>query len=198
MAGPGLAASAAAGSVASLRADIDRSKQPPRAVVEPVSPELALVDEELDRSARIGLPERPGRLTAGASTAPARRPTRRAITVLGGVLAALAVGLCTLLLVLAGSDGTQPTSTVGERAGEPAVASRFQLRWKPVRGARLYNVILWKDGDRVLDLWPAGASVRVPKRRLEPGTYQWFVYPLLGEGQSRRYGRVVARGTLKA
>jgi hypothetical protein len=197
VAGPGVAASAAAGSVARLRADIDRSKQPPRAVVEPVSPELALVDEELDRAARIGLPERPGRLAAGASTAPARRPKRRAITV-GGVLAALAVGLCTLLLVLAGSDGTQPTSTVAERAGEAAGASRFQLRWKPVRGARLYNVILWKGGERVLDLWPASASVRVPKRRLEPGTYQWFVYPLLGEGQSRRYGRVVARGTLKA
>ena len=198
MAGPGLAASAAAGSVAGLRSDIDRPKQPPRAVVEPVSPELALVDEELDRAARIGLPERPERLTAGGSSAPARRPPRRAIRVLGGVLAALAVGLCTVLLVLAGRDGPRPTSTVGERAGEPALASRFQLRWKPVPGARLYNVILWKDGARALDLWPASASVRVPTRRLAPGTYQWFVYPLLGEGQSRRYGRVVARGTLKA
>ena len=70
------------------------------------------------------------------------------------------------------------------------------LRWRAVRGAAFYNVIFWRNGRRALDLWPTKATVRVPSARLGPGRYQWFVYPAFGKTGERRYGKVVARGTL--
>jgi hypothetical protein len=172
------------------------------AVVEPLSPELALVDEDLDRSARRELPEQPELLAAETRLERPQWLPGRGVTVLGGVLVALAIVISALLLALTRDDGTRATSTPTEGTGAAAPArsapAALELRWKPVAGATLYNVILWKGGVRALDLWPKSATVRVPKQRLEPGTYQWFVYPLLRAGDGQRYGRVTARGTLKA
>ena len=38
--------------------------------------------------------------------------------------------------------------------------------------------------------------MRVPAGRLDPGRYQWFVYAAFATKGERRYGQVVARGTL--
>jgi len=78
------------------------------------------------------------------------------------------------------------------------------LRWKPVRDATYYDLVVWREGKRVLDLWPvrASASVRIDSHRhssaarLGPGRYLWFVYPGFGAKSSHRYGAPTQRGTL--
>jgi hypothetical protein len=75
------------------------------------------------------------------------------------------------------------------------------VRWKPVRGASYYNLVLWRDGRRVLDLWPSSSYAVVPKSRplhgrLVVGRYLWFVYPGFGAKASRHYGTLAQSGTL--
>jgi hypothetical protein len=82
-------------------------------------------------------------------------------------------------------------------------ASR-RLRWNAVAGATYYNVVLWRNGKRVLDLWPTSPRVVVPttsvKRelqpRLSPGSYLWFAYPGYGAKPAHRYGALAATGVL--
>lgn len=65
-------------------------------------------------------------------------------------------------------------------------------------------MILLRNGQRVLDLWPTTARVVVPKQwtfhgkrfSLAGGSYQWFVYPASGTRQAARYGALSARGSL--
>lgn len=165
--------------------------------MENVSPELALVDEQL-RPARHTLHETPPSAAAKIAGRPRepRKPTP-ALTLWGGVLAAAAT-IVTVLLLL-GNDEPAPTAKAPSTRAPAATvgAQQVLLRWKPTAGARLYNVILWRNGARVLDLWPTEPSARVPIKRLKPGSYQWFVYPLLGKASNARYGRVIARGTVK-
>jgi hypothetical protein len=137
------------------------------------------VDEQLDSSARRALPDAPDCLTA---------PTRR-----GSMPRVLAVVVAGVTLSDRGETRpgaeAKPTAEAGSRT--PDV-----LRWRPVRGAAFYNVIFWRNGARALDLWPTKATVRVPSGRLGPGRYQWFVYPAFATNGERRYGQVVARGTV--
>jgi hypothetical protein len=75
------------------------------------------------------------------------------------------------------------------------------LRWTPVRGARYYNVQLFRDGRKVLSRWPAAAKLQLRpswrfagrERRLQPGTYRWYVWPGLGRRAERRFGALVGR-----
>jgi hypothetical protein len=168
--------------------------------VEPLSPELALVDEQLVRSARLELSEQSDCLAADPhGVVPLPHRVGSAATVGGGLLVVLAVGVSALLLVghgrTSGSASPDGTTTAAENIRSSTAG--LKLRWQPVRGATLYNVILWRDGVRILDLWPKEASVQLPNKRLEPGSYQWFVYPMLGDGTDRRYGRVTARGVVR-
>ncbi len=71
-----------------------------------------------------------------------------------------------------------------------------ELRWRPVRGAAFYNVILWRNGARALDLWPRQAQIKLSVRSLPPGEYRWFTYPAMATKRGVRYGRLVAQGTL--
>ena len=86
-------------------------------------------------------------------------------------------------------------STGGSLAG-------VSLKWRGVKGATFYNVILWRDRARLLDLWPTAPRARIPgswsylgkNRRLEPGRYLWFVFAGYGQGANRRLGSHVASG----
>ena len=67
-----------------------------------------------------------------------------------------------------------------------------------IRGARFYNVQLYKGSRKILSLWPRASRLRLPLRwryekrqyALSRGVYRWFVWPSLGgrygslEGQS--------------
>jgi hypothetical protein len=78
------------------------------------------------------------------------------------------------------------------RLMSPAAASRLTtlrplLRWRPRRGARLYNVQVFEvkgsSVRKVLSAFPAGPRMRVPARTLAAGrTYAWRVWPYLRGG----------------
>jgi hypothetical protein len=78
------------------------------------------------------------------------------------------------------------------------------LRWKTVGGATYYDLVLWRHGTRVLDLWPTPPRAALPwnwryrgvRHRLRAGSYRWFVYPGFGTKSSRRYGALAGRGVL--
>lgn len=71
------------------------------------------------------------------------------------------------------------------------------LRWRPVAGARLYNVQVWRDGRKVLSRWPTRPRFQLRwawtysghRYRLRPAVYQWYVWPWFGS----RYGRLRVR-----
>jgi hypothetical protein len=74
----------------------------------------------------------------------------------------------------------------------------------PVAGASYYNLIIWRDGRRLLDLWPSSSHVLLPgtwsyqgkTRALSPGRYLWFAYPGFGARAEARYGDPVRSGIL--
>ena len=70
------------------------------------------------------------------------------------------------------------------------------VRWKAVPGADYYNVIFRRNGKRALDLWPTTASASVATGALQPGEYEWYVYPGFRSGGTRRYGPIAASGRL--
>jgi hypothetical protein len=86
-------------------------------------------------------------------------------------------------------------------AGGPAVQS---LKWKAVADATYYNLVLWRDGKRILDLWPTSPRVVVhgtsvnhgPRAGLSPGRYLWFEYPGFGAKPARHYGALAGSGVL--
>ena len=71
------------------------------------------------------------------------------------------------------------------------------LIWEPYKGARFYNVQLYRNGVKVLSLWPTKPRLRLARtwrylgkrQRLAPGVYRWFVWPALGTRARPRYGR---------
>jgi hypothetical protein len=111
-------------------------------------------------------------------------------------------------------SGRRPTRPVlsATRASEPpvspvhavAVRAGQHLRWKAVAGATYYNLVLWRNGKRVLDVWPTSPQAVLPSNwtdhgiqdRLVPGRYLWFVYPGLGAKASQHYGPLAGSGVL--
>jgi hypothetical protein len=77
------------------------------------------------------------------------------------------------------------------------------LRWPAVKGALLYDVILWRGATRVLDLWPTTTHVVVPTSWKSGGKvfhrtrgmhFLWFVYPAVGSKTSPTYGSLIRSG----
>jgi len=102
---------------------------------------------------------------------------------------------------------------VPAKRGEAVAAARERLsmkgaapsvRWKPISSATYYNLVLWRDGKRVLDLWPTSPHAVLPRNwssrgahhRLLAGRYLWFVYPGLGAKASREYGALAGSGVV--
>jgi hypothetical protein len=72
------------------------------------------------------------------------------------------------------------------------------LTWKPVKGTKYYNVQLFVNGKRVLVGWPTKASYKIPKGKLQPGTYVWYVWPALrGKKGSASFGKLIGRATFR-
>jgi hypothetical protein len=86
------------------------------------------------------------------------------------------------------------------RLGRPPL-----LRWTPVRGARYYNLQLWRRGTKILSVWPARPRYQLKRRwtyrgrswRLEPGRYRWFVWPGFGPRSRADYGRRMGPGRFR-
>ena len=167
-----------------------------------ISPELALVDEELNIYGRQVLVDFPHRVAAPASLPSGREGMRWPLPVALAGCAVLAAAT-TLGLTLADGggqarDAVPPSAATpfSQDTPHPALQSH-RLRWRSVTGATFYNVILWRNGERVLDLWPRTTTLRLPVQRLTSGGYEWFVYPVLHPGGKQRFGPLVARGTVR-
>jgi hypothetical protein len=99
-----------------------------------------------------------------------------------------------------GKKTAAPSSTTGSRDG---ASRRVRVKWQPVKGADLYNLIFWGSGKRVKDMWVTTSSVLVNTRSsnrrgaLPPGEYVWFAYPGYREGKRVKYGDLAGSGSLK-
>jgi hypothetical protein len=77
----------------------------------------------------------------------------------------------------------------------PRAASKPILRWPAVRGARYYNVQLYRGSKRVFASWPLTKQLGLPtvwrwagkRRHLIPGRYRWYVWAGLGQRSFARY-----------
>jgi hypothetical protein len=77
------------------------------------------------------------------------------------------------------------------------------LIWTPVRHASYYNVQLYRDGRKVLSVWPSQPELALSRSwtfarhrfALKPGRYRWYVWPGLGSRHAARYGNVIGAGT---
>ena len=70
-----------------------------------------------------------------------------------------------------------------------------ELTWKAQKGSAYYNLQLFRNGERVLVVWPSHASYRIPRSTLLPGNYVWYVWPALRSGGSATFASLIGRAT---
>jgi hypothetical protein len=77
------------------------------------------------------------------------------------------------------------------------------LRWTPVRGARYYNLQVFRGGRKILSVWPSRPRYKLTSRwsyggkirRLVPGRYRWRVWPGYGPRSKGDYGKQIGPRT---
>jgi large repetitive protein len=91
----------------------------------------------------------------------------------------------------------------------PAAGARLTkpplLAWRTVPGARFYNVQLYRNGRKVLTMWPSRSQLQLRSRwihqgrryELRPAAYTWVVWPAFGTRAHPRYGRMLGRSTFR-
>lgn len=96
-----------------------------------------------------------------------------------------------------------PVRGVLEPANGAVVTAPPRVRWSEVRNATYYNLQIFRNGRKVLSVWPKRPKFRLREQwnyrgrleRMKAGDYQVFVWPGLGPFANQRYGRRV--GTLR-
>jgi hypothetical protein len=105
--------------------------------------------------------------------------------------------------------GSSASRTVRARPStlEPAAGARLRkppvLRWEKERGARYYNVQLFRGRSKLLSAWPIRTrfqmrrswSYRGRHHRLARGHYRWYVWPGLGSRADHRYGALIGHSS---
>ena len=82
-----------------------------------------------------------------------------------------------------------------------SLSSQPVLIWTQIRGARFYNVQLFKGNRKVLSRWPRSSRLSLPSRwtyekrhyTLSRGAYRWYVWPALGA----RYGALEGQSSFR-
>ena len=129
------------------------------------------------------------------------RPSLLAIVAV--LLVALGIGLPSFNLV-PWSSAELPSFVGDGQGGRTTVEPRgdeLVLEWPEAEGATVYDVVLWRGGRRMLDLWPqtnrldVRAAAAKAGKRLAPGTYQWFAFAGFGSRDDLRFGEPLANGT---
>ena len=75
------------------------------------------------------------------------------------------------------------------------------VTWSAVKGARFYNVQLWRGRVKVMTTWPAATKLTMPRtwklsgkrQRLTDGRYKLFVWPAFGTAKKPGYGKLVGQ-----
>jgi len=79
------------------------------------------------------------------------------------------------------------------------------LTWKRVKGARYYNLQVWRGKVKVLSTWPRDSKLQLKlgwthngrRFRLLPGLYRWYVWPGISRPASHRYGPMVGSSSFR-
>jgi hypothetical protein len=96
-----------------------------------------------------------------------------------------------------------PPPVAVESTSKPVVTPL--LRWRRVRGARYYNVQLFRNGRKILSVWPAKPRFQLARTwtfhgrhyRLASGRYRWYVWPGYGRRAAKRYGKLIRTASFK-
>ena len=168
-----------------------------------ISPELVLVDPELAAVARLQLPE-PGSFGRRPQTASVEversesRSGRHRSRLSQPLILLVFIGIVGGALFMGRAMSSVPRPWLSQTAAGGAVQT---ITWRHVAGATYYDLVVWQDGRRVLDLWPTAAAVSVPRNAsdrggdgLGAGHYLWFAYPGFGAKSSRQYGALAGSG----
>ena len=98
--------------------------------------------------------------------------------------------------------GPANLSRPSTRGGPAAAPTVLELRWREARDATYYDLVLLRNGTRVVRLQVTGNRVRAAAviqkagSRLAPGNYTWYVQPAFGNDGRTRLGDVLAIGLL--
>lgn len=73
------------------------------------------------------------------------------------------------------------------------------LTWSPAPSAAYYNVQLYRNGVKILTVWPRDPAFRLARSwryggrtiTLTPGRYRWYVWPGYGSPTESRYGKLI-------
>jgi hypothetical protein len=195
---------------------------PPKPGEDPVSPELALVDTDLRaRLAAVpGPPEAPPPVAvddpapevAGHRRATAPKPRRRRGHVRVGLAFAAALAACGV--VAAAGFGvfvsTPPAETTGAAAPtvaipQPSAASPGgrDFAWAPAAQAVGYDVEILRGGAVLYSKSTTAPRLHLSNRwtyagraiTLSPGTYRWYVWPVVRTDASRARGPAIVATT---
>lgn len=151
----------------------------------------------------------PFRLASVATQRPApveerRWPRPSLFAIVVALLLALGIGLPSFDLVPWSSAERPSLAREGLGQAVPVAVSReIVLEWPSVEDASFYDVVLWRDGRRVLDLWPETNRIDVLKAvdragsRLASGRYQWFAFAGFGSRDDVRFGKPLANGSFR-
>ncbi|HYX76161.1 MAG TPA: hypothetical protein VE757_03195, partial [Gaiellaceae bacterium] len=107
------------------------------------------------------------------------------------------------VLARTGSATPMPVLYAPRPGAHVSAGSTPLLAWRVARKARYYNVQLWLDGRAVGSWWPARERLKLPAgwrfagaaRRLEPGSYTWYVWPGRGQRRLGKYRALLGKST---
>ncbi len=94
-----------------------------------------------------------------------------------------------------------PVVTLASKTTNTRLSKPPELRWKTIKGARYYNVQIFRGERKILSAWPRRARMRVhrswlyrgKRRQLVAGRYRWYVWAGYGRLGARRYGSLLGR-----
>lgn len=102
------------------------------------------------------------------------------------------------------AGNASPAATLAVRTSALMIAPRAgaqvggppRLVWMKVRGARFYNIQLFRNGRKILTSWPRGSHLQLGARwasgharfALHRGRYRWYVWPAFGKRTNPHYG----------
>jgi hypothetical protein len=104
-------------------------------------------------------------------------------------------------------SGRVVTARLTEALYRPAAGARVrgpvQLAWQQKAGTTFYNLQLYRNGVKIMSVWPRRAGFVVPRSwryggktyALQPGRYVWYVWPAKGTRAQPQFGRVLGRSS---
>jgi hypothetical protein len=106
----------------------------------------------------------------------------------------------TVMRIRAAKRSSMLAPLAGARVSAPPM-----LRWRAVPKAKFYNAQVYRNGRKILSLWPQHSRLKMTRSwqhggrtfRLKPGVYTWYVWPGFGPLASPRYGKMLGKSSFR-